>query len=102
MNYSNTSKIPFSGRMAFIAALLMTFSFIGQANANEFTPKEQAAIAEHYEILADHQAESDQALESKMQAEFDEQMQDSEQEYMELACATHGLEFDSESTVCHE
>ncbi|WP_299805529.1 hypothetical protein [uncultured Shewanella sp.] len=102
MNYSNITKIPFSGRMAFIAALLMSFSFIGQANANEFTAKEKAAIAEHYEILAEHQAESDQVLESKLQAEFDEQMHDSEQEFMELACATHGLEFDSESTVCHE
>ncbi|GIU23657.1 hypothetical protein L2719_05120 [Shewanella schlegeliana] len=102
MNYATTSKIPFSGRMAFIAALLMAFGFIGQASAQEFTDKERAAIDGHYEILAEHQAESDQALESKLQAEFDEQVLDSEQEFMELTCATHGLDFDSESEVCYE
>ncbi|GIU12344.1 MULTISPECIES: hypothetical protein [unclassified Shewanella] len=102
MNYSTTSKISFSGPMAFIAALLIAFSFIGQANAQEFTAKEKAAISEHYEILAEHQAESDQALESKLQAEFDEQVLDSEQEFMELTCASHGLDFDSEFEVCYE
>ncbi|ABZ78352.1 conserved hypothetical protein [Shewanella halifaxensis HAW-EB4] len=102
MNYSNITNIPFSGRMAFIAVLLISFSFIGQANANEFTAKEKAAISEHYDILAEHQAESDQALESKLQAEFDEQVLDSEQEFMELTCATHGLDFDSEFEVCYE
>ncbi|MGS0674940.1 hypothetical protein [Shewanella sp. 125m-1] len=102
MNYSNITNIPFSGRMAFIAAILISFSFIGQAGAEEFTAKEKAAIAGHYEILDQHQAKSDQALESKLQSEFDEQVQESEQEFMELTCTAYGLDFDSETEVCYE
>ena len=102
MNYSNITKLPFSGRLAFIAAILSSFSFIGQASANDFTPAEQAAVDGHFEILAEQQAQSDQELESKLQAEFDEQVSDSEEEFMELTCEAHGYDFDSEVSACTE
>ncbi|MCL1057165.1 hypothetical protein L2729_04055 [Shewanella gelidimarina] len=100
MNYSNITTLPFSGRMAFFAAILFSFSFIGQANANDFTPAEQAAVDGHFEILAEQQAQSDTALENKIQTEFDDQVSDSEEEFMELTCEAHSFDFDSEVSAC--
>jgi hypothetical protein len=102
MNYSNITTLPFSGRMAFFAAMLFSFSFIGQANANDFTPAEQAAVDGHFEILAEQQAQSDIALDNKIQTEFDDQVSDSEEEFMELTCEAHGFDFDSEVSACVE
>ena len=100
MKYSNITKLPFSARLAFMAAIIFSFSFIGQANANDFTPAEQAAVDGHFEILAEQQALSDQELENKLQAEFDELVSDSEQEFIELTCEAHGYGFDSEMSAC--
>lgn len=100
MNYSNITTLPFSGRMAFIAAILFSFSFIGQANANDFTTAQQAAIDGHFEILAEQQAQSDQELESKLQTEFDNQVSNSKEEFIELTCEVYGFDFDNEVSAC--
>ena len=97
-----TTKVPFSGRMALLAIILSVFAFVGQANANEFSPKEKAAIAKHHQIIEDQLAENDHALESTLQSEFDAQVEDSEQEFMQLACTAHGMDFDDTTGVCFE
>ncbi|QQX79685.1 hypothetical protein JK628_19575 [Shewanella sp. KX20019] len=104
MNYSNITTLSFSGRMAFLATILFSFSFIGQANANDhdFTAAQQAAVDGHFEILAEQQAQSDQELSNKLQADFDDQVNDSEDEFMELNCEAYGYDFDSEVSACIE
>ncbi|MCL1050102.1 hypothetical protein L2755_10750 [Shewanella abyssi] len=104
MNYSNMTTLPFSGPMAFIAAIILSLSFITQANANDhdFTAAQQAAVDGHFEILADQQTQSDQELDSKLQADFDDQVNDSEEEFMQLTCEAYGYDFDSELSACIE
>ncbi|MCL1146494.1 hypothetical protein AB4298_14115 [Shewanella sp. 10N.261.52.F9] len=102
MHNSTITRIPFSGRMAIVALLVSTFVFIGQANAEEFTAKEKAAIAEHHEIIDRQLTKSEQSIESDLQSEFDQQIEESEQEFMQLACTAHGLEFDETTEVCFE
>ncbi|MCK8045854.1 hypothetical protein MSG37_13270 [Shewanella sp. 1CM18E] len=101
MNYS-TTKIAFSGRMALLAIILSAFAFVGQANAEEFTAKEKAAIAEHHQIIENQMAKTENELEATLQSEFDAQVKDSEQEFMQLACTAHGLDFDNSIGVCFE
>ncbi|WP_108945343.1 hypothetical protein [Shewanella halifaxensis] len=93
-----TTKVPFSGRMALLAIILSVFAFVGQANADEFSP----TIAKHHQIIEEQLAENDHALESTLQSEFDAQVEDSEQEFMQLACTAHGMDFDDTTGVCFE
>ncbi|GIU40951.1 hypothetical protein TUM4438_03410 [Shewanella sairae] len=102
MNYSTTRNLTFSGRMAIVALILSIFAFAGQVKADEFTAKEQAAIAKHQQILEEQIAQSEHKLEMQAEATFVEQVKESEQEFMALVCTAHGLDADRETGACYE
>jgi len=103
MSHSITqTKVAFSGKVAFIAALLIASAFVGQAKADELTPTEQAAVTQHFDILATQQHESDNSLIENQQHEFDVELSTAEDQFMDRACDERGMQYDNDAEVCYK
>jgi len=103
MSHSITqTKVAFSGKVAFIASLLIASAFFGQARAGELKPSAQAVVEQHFEILATQQSESDNSLIESQQDEFDEELSTAEEQFMDKTCDENGLQYDSDAEVCYE
>ncbi|ABV35216.1 conserved hypothetical protein [Shewanella sediminis HAW-EB3] len=103
MSHSITqTKVMFSGKIAFIAALLIASAFVGQAKADELTPIEQAAVNHHLEILATQQSESESSLIESQLHDFDAELSTAEEQFMDKTCDDNGLQYDSDAEVCYE
>lgn len=103
MSHSITqTKIAFSGKVAFIATLLIASAFVGQAKADELTPTEQAAVNHHLEILATQQSKSENSLIESQQDEFDLELSTAEEQFMDKTCDDNGMHYDNDAEVCYE
>ncbi len=103
MSHSITqTKVMFSGKVALLAAVLIATAFAGQATADELTPTEQAAVTQHFEILATQQHESENSLIESQQHEFDVELSTAEEQFMDKTCDDNGLQYDSDAEVCYE
>ncbi|WP_299790425.1 hypothetical protein [uncultured Shewanella sp.] len=103
MSHSITqTKVAFSGKVALIAGLLIATAVIGQVKADELTPSEKAAVNQHFEILATHQSESENALIESQQDEFELKLSTAEELFMDKTCDDNGLHYDSNAEVCYE
>ncbi len=103
MSHSITrTKVMFSGKVALLAAALIATAFAGQATANELTPTEQAAVSQHFDILATHQHESEDSLIENQQHEFDVELSTAEEQFMDRVCDDNGMQYDNDAEVCYE
>lgn len=96
------TKTVFSGKVALLSGLIIGAMLSGQAFANDFTPAEQASIDQHYEILADQQAQSDGAMINNQQQDFDADLEKAEDQFMNNICDEHGRAYDNATEVCYE
>lgn len=103
MSHSITrTKVMFSGKIALLAAVLIVTAFAGQATADELTPTEQAAVTQHFDILATQQHESDNSLIENQQHEFDVELSMAEDQFMDRACDERGMQYDNDAEVCYK
>lgn len=102
MNNSLTAtRTHFSGKMALVAAIIFGFAISSQAQANQLTPSEQAAVQKHFEILNLHQQASDNQIIDNIQADLDTKMDQAEVRFMKTACAEYDRQYDNDTQVCY-
>ncbi|QYJ86540.1 hypothetical protein K0I73_01940 [Shewanella mesophila] len=100
-NSLTRARVIYSGKMALVAAMIFGSAISSQAQADELTPTQRAAIEQHDEILNHQQQASEQEIISSIQTNLDEQMEQAEEHFMETACAEHDRQYDNDTQVCY-
>lgn len=103
MSHSITqTKVNFSGKVALFSLFLMAAMITGQAQAKDFSPSEKAAVSQHFEILANQQAQSDDAMIEHQQQNFEAGLESAEDQFMHNICDEHNRQYDDATEVCYE